>query len=62
MLNQKLNLKVIFMYIKTDTLLYNIIQFFLNNLDNFIELTGIRNGVTPTNYNGRIFYFKFIPN
>lgn len=30
-------------YLKGDSYLYHVIQFFLNNLENFIEMTRIRN-------------------
>ena len=35
------------MYLKVDSHLYHIIQFFLNHLENFIEYTGIRNVEFP---------------
>lgn len=45
------------MYIKGDSYLYHIIQFFLNNFDNFIELTGFRDIKFPKDSNGKVKLF-----
>lgn len=43
-------------YLKADSYLYHVIQFFLNNLENFIELTKIRNIQFSKQSNKNIFY------
>lgn len=48
------------LYLKADSYLYHVIQFFLNNLENFIELTRIRNiqFSKESNKNINLFFIK----